>query len=714
MEPAGPFAEKRQLERSAVLVMTEKKQKQQQRSGWLLGVLLAIPLLILGFVLLAGSRGLGGCWRLQAAAADEVAVTEFSRRDDTAASASAEVLECFQVAQPVLLPEGATTSDGLTVSSSQGTGSSCTVTLMDHVFAYSYGVPFVGEFVPPDCAFNRVVMNFTVVSEGRQYDRLAVMYLNDTEVWRTSTAEPVTAPGIRWVYLKDMTEYLSLWKSPQKIIFDLGNIVNDVYTASFNTTLTATFFMADVDVGAAPPSDLIIPISARGSADNTGSMFTLPSSNATNTVSFPRNANRAVFAVSANGQANEEFWWSDVLQSDALAFSDTAGQLPGYSPFREVQVYIDGQLAGVQWPFPVIFTGGVVPGLHRPIVGLDDFDLREHEIDITPWLPVLCDGNDHTFTIQVAGLADDGATTASLTQTVGSSWYVTGKIFVWLDADADAVTNGTAPVVTSAPPTIRVSQQVVVDDAGANETLYYTVSVARSFSVQGYVASQNAAGAAAWSQTLAYTNDGVVGAYGYDQVNNLSMTGSDAATVAGQAVYSTTYSFPLFCNTTYGVSSAGNITLWAALDQGLALQVVGAAVFPTGLEAFAASNSSNSYPGGSVLSTRFNGTASFFEWADYSYSTGFGSSSQTFSFGGIGEASEQTLYTRDVTAVNATVVQDSEYIAGVSTSGSSKTLSLTAVAPARLEGALEVYAQAPLNGGTGPRVFLSRNDIGSQ
>lgn len=45
------------------------------------------------------------------------------------------------------------------------------------------------------------------------------MYFNDTEVWRTSTAEPTTAPGIRWTYLKDMTEYLSLWNAPQKIIF---------------------------------------------------------------------------------------------------------------------------------------------------------------------------------------------------------------------------------------------------------------------------------------------------------------------------------------------------------------------------------------------------------------------------------------------------------------------------------------------------------------
>ncbi len=113
--------------------------------------------------------------------------------------------------------------------------------------------------MPPSCAFNRVVMNFTVTSAGRQFDRLALMYFGDTEVWRTSTAEPKATPGIRWVYEKDMTEYLYFWKSPQKVIFDLGNLINDKYTGPFNTTLTATFFQTDVDTTQGPPSDLIIP-----------------------------------------------------------------------------------------------------------------------------------------------------------------------------------------------------------------------------------------------------------------------------------------------------------------------------------------------------------------------------------------------------------------------------------------------------------------------
>ena len=87
-----------------------------------------------------------------------------------------------------------------------------------------------------------------------------------------------------------------------------------------------------------------------------------------------------------------------------------------------VQLLIDGQLAGVAWPFPIIFTGGIVPSFWRPLVGIDAFDLREDEIDITPWLPLLCDGNQHSFEIRIAGLTDDGNGNAQLTNSVGSYW----------------------------------------------------------------------------------------------------------------------------------------------------------------------------------------------------------------------------------------------------------------------------------------------------
>ncbi|KAI1084791.1 peptide N-acetyl-beta-D-glucosaminyl asparaginase amidase A-domain-containing protein [Whalleya microplaca] len=590
----------------------------------------------------------------------------------TASAAANTPLECFQVAEPVLTPSGLTVRDAsrpptpsqALVDADINGEPSCTVVLMEHTFENSYGAPFVGDYTPPDCDFDRVVINFTTLVKGRQYDRTGVMYLGDTEVWRTSTAEP-TPYGIRWVWLKDMTPFVSMWKQPQTIIFDLENNVNDIYTGLLNTTLTATFFKSNVQTNGHAPADLIIPVTERTGSTGEPSQFTYPEQNASNTVNFPRNVNRAVFSVDVKGQGNEEFWWSNVPQSAIHTFEGGYGEYPGYSPWREVQVLIDNQLAGVSWPFPVIYTGGVVPQLHRPIVGVDAFDLREHEIDITPWLPLLCDGNSHTFTIRIVGLDDDGVASASLSSTTDSSWYVTGKVFLWLD-DEDSITSGTLGVASASDPSIAFSQRIIQNSTGGNETLEYNLSVDRSLSITSVVKTQNQEGTVTWTQSLSYSNVGAAYGYGYNNLNTFSIVGVDAATGPGVS-YSTSYNYPLYCNSTSSNAPDGALTLWAELNQGLNLEIQGNAVFSTGLEAF---ESDGEFFQGSVLSTWKNGTADYQRPANNSNSTGVGQTHQIFSFSGLVDdvgASKQ-LYYRDVSAYNDTVTGDDVEVFGKSTS----------------------------------------------
>lgn len=470
------------------------------------------------------------------------------------------------------------------------------------------------------------------------------------------------------ISIRDMTPYMYFWDSPQKLIFDLGNIIDSTYTGYYNTTLTATFFNAQDTVD---PADLIVPISARHGAASAASMFVVPSDNATNTISFPRNVNRAVFSVSACGQATEEFWWSNVLQSDINTFLPYDGTLYGYSPFREVQVLIDGHLAGVQWPFPVIFTGGVVPGLWRPIVGLDAFDLREHEIDISPFLPILCDGQEHTFEIRVAGINDNGGGSGTITETVGASWYVTGKIFIWLDANSASITTGTSPISFLPSPAISLSQSHTTDSTGANVTLTYTANVARSLSISSTVKSATGTKIHTWSQQLSVTNYAQYTDYGAIQVNSQSTTGLDTSLVGGTTYYKSSYNYPLYANTSYIIDPiSGNYSIGASLQRGLTLQIQGTPVFPTGLQPFAnlpKAASLISGLDGSLLTTTQNGTASYFASPSAGTSSSFGTTSQVFSFGGFDVnpgAGDTELYFRDVEAVNATVVRDFERLVG--------------------------------------------------
>ncbi|GAB7356322.1 hypothetical protein MBLNU459_g7118t2 [Dothideomycetes sp. NU459] len=590
-----------------------------------------------------------------------------------AAAATTPILEVFQVYPPVLtvdsdgdfeLTDGSTDDTIALASSNQ---SVCQETLVVHSFAYSYGEPFVGTYAPPSCSFNRVTWNLTVTSAGRQFDRLGIVYLGDIEVFRTSTAEP-KATGIEWTYLKDMTNYLVLFKEPQKLIFDLGNLIDSTYTAAFNVTLSASFFTAPDSI---TPADLILPISARESASNAASVFTVPPQLATSNMTLPRNILRAVVTLAATGQSAEEFWWSNVPSLYTETFPQT-GELYGYSPFREVQLYIDGHLAGVAWPFPIIFTGGVVPGLWRPIVGIDAFDLKEDEIDITPWLPLLCNGNNHNFTIRVSGLNDYANGTATLSETTGSYWLVTGKVFVWLD-EANQTTTGDLPTLHTPTPSFHVSATVGQIGAGVNatnETLTYQVTAQRHLSLSSTIHTSRGVQQALWQQTLYFSNNGNLTDAGNVQINSQSTTGVDVSSSG----YSKNFDYPLWAYTSYSTFK-DNYTIQATVNRGKIVQTIGQPVFPTGLESFSpAPDLQSQLPSfqGASLSTTQNGSATYIANSTSLTSFSFGTTAQDMVFSGleIGSSkdaagfpsitSNYELFHRYVEAVNGTVVEDEE------------------------------------------------------
>lgn len=53
----------------------------------------------------------------------------------------------------------------------------CQVTIAVNTFNNSFGSPFVGNYTPPACLAdgNTAIMNLTVQSQGRQFDRLAIV-----------------------------------------------------------------------------------------------------------------------------------------------------------------------------------------------------------------------------------------------------------------------------------------------------------------------------------------------------------------------------------------------------------------------------------------------------------------------------------------------------------------------------------------------------------
>lgn len=366
-----------------------------------------------------------------------------------------------------------------------------------------------------------------------------------------------------------------------------------------------------------------------------------------------------------------------MLESAALTYKAAANAtLFGFSPFREVQVLIDGQLAGVQWPFPVIFTGGVVPALWNPMVGIDAFDLKEGEIDISPWLGVLCDGQSHNFSINVVGLNDNGGSSAVLSSGVGSNWQVTGKVFVWLDRDPKAITTGPVPTINGLQPTIAVTQSVAQNATGFNDTLRYTTSVSRKFSVSSSITTSAGTQALSWTQDLTHSDDGVLSNAGGDQLNNITTTGTDTSTYPN-AAFTTTYSYPLSANVTSTLLANGTTRVAAVLSRTKSVDRSAGSggdgsVSPSGLQLFAALPATAdlvSSVKATSLSTTQSGSAVLLIPPNRT-TTSFGNGQQRLRFGGgtgqaLGNEADVELYLRDI-SVDSTgkVLGDSETLAG--------------------------------------------------
>ncbi|KAI0181234.1 hypothetical protein GGR52DRAFT_24737 [Hypoxylon sp. FL1284] len=435
----------------------------------------------------------------------------------------------------------------------------CRQVIAEHSFGNSYGAPFVGAYAPPtgECAdFTTAVFNLSVASAGQQYDRLATLWLGDVEVWRTSTAMPVAA-GIRWSLQKDVTAWRALLARDQKLVLDLGNLVDgDRYTGLFNVTLEALYFNDEYEAGFTP-APYIYPISTLASSSDAPSLFSLPGDSGAVNLTLPRNAESAVVSLMASGNGAEEFWFTNVPSEYVDTFPENPGWLYGYSPFREVQLLIDGQLAGVSWPFPILFTGGVDPGAWRPVVGIDAFELPAFEVDVTPWLGLLTDGQPHTFQFCVVGF--DAAAENGI-GTVGENWYVSGSLFVWVgDTTEQTVAQSFSSEVAGPAFDFHssIGMAVAQDGTVTNTSLYFGLTATRNLTVSATLMTGTGPRDVTWTQSLSFSNIQNMTDSAFNQ--SLAMVTSGSHSNSASDIVSH-YTYPLNLFSAYDVQSSGATT----------------------------------------------------------------------------------------------------------------------------------------------------------
>jgi len=347
----------------------------------------------------------------------------------------------------------------------------CKVQLFSNVmFADFSGKPF--SYSPPaNCPgpWAKVVLEADFsIQAGRQFDRTANIWLAGANIYFGTTAEPSRNVARNWHIESDLTDYSALFSLPQLGQVILGNLVNSTFTSILFGSSDLQFYPLakhahdDGDASLSAPADIVLPLSAGA---NGGTVGLTGAQQLARTFSFPLNVERAVLDVYAQSQASDEFWYTCVPNT----LSGELQSCPG-TAFRETEITIDGQPGGVAPVYPWIYTGGIDPGLWRPIPGVQTLNFTPYRVDLTPFAALLSDGQQHTVALSVFSAQDHFSTTASL--------------LLYLDHQASHITGQVVRNTLSATPTATIQQNLTTAADGTVSGTVTTTS-SRFYTVAG-------------------------------------------------------------------------------------------------------------------------------------------------------------------------------------------------------------------------------------
>ncbi|PKA51883.1 Peptide-N4-(N-acetyl-beta-glucosaminyl)asparagine amidase A [Apostasia shenzhenica] len=343
----------------------------------------------------------------------------------------------------------------------------CSLLVLHHVFANTVGEPpAIANFTSPlacPAPWTRVVLELSLSASDVQKDRIAAVWVDGAEILRTATPLPMAA-GAFWKVQKDVTRYTALFRrlcssggtaghagAVSMMLENSNASLPGVYSAN----VTLHFYRGPL-AGAAPnrfaymahpmakdiyrrPADFIIPVSREDGDCGSGFWFRLE--NDTNpppaaAVAVPRNTHRAVLEIFASYHGADELWYANPLRAAYDGGGATAN-----GAFRQIYATVDGRFAGGHIPFPVIYPGSINPFFWSPVSAIGAFDLPTYDLDLTPFLSLLLDGQPHEIGLGVR----DGQ----------PYWLLAGNLHLWVDPWSDTVAAG---VIDYRAPPLKVNR----------------------------------------------------------------------------------------------------------------------------------------------------------------------------------------------------------------------------------------------------------------
>ena len=435
----------------------------------------------------------------------------------------------------------------------------CKVVLFNHYKFDNFNAQSFTYTPPANCPAPWAKVIFVgdfAVTAGIQYDRTGNIWIGPTNIYFGTTSEPDPSNARHWQVERDLTEYSSLFTSAQDGAVDLGNLYNKTYNGLIYGTATLYFYPIPAGQSAPVTADQVIAFSAGATGgtvalDTTGQCCQ-PFLGAT--LTFPTNVQRAYLDVFAQSQHDDEFWYTcvpDNVANELESCSNTA--------FRESEITIDGNPAGVAPVFPWIFTGGIDPYLWFPIPGVQTLNFIPYRVDLTPFAGVLDDGNPHTIAMSVFNADDYFSFTASL--------------LLYLDHGATQDSGGIT-VNTLTPPSPTITENIHTDKSGNISGTVNTIS-GHNYQISGYLNTSTGQVTTTIAQDISFSNlqDFDLTASTYVQDINQGTTIASTTTItnsAGTYVDQVSWTWPLTADISVLVNPDGSGTQTTTINQNYA------------------------------------------------------------------------------------------------------------------------------------------------
>jgi hypothetical protein len=401
------------------------------------------------------------------------------------------------------------------------------------------------NFAPPAACpgpWAKVVLESDInLNAGIQYDRTANYWLGPVNIYFGTTSEPSPSEGPSWHIESDLTDYSSIFYTAQTGQADIGNTLCCGLTSTIFASAALEFYPVPQGQTAPVSADQVLALSAGPS----GGTVALDSGTSTlaGTFSFPLNVQSAYLDVYAQGQSTDEFWYTCVPNDVSTELESCAN-----TGFRETEITVDGQPAGVAPVFPWIFTGGIDPFLWFPIPGVQTLNFTPYRVNLTPFAGLLSNGQQHTVSLSVYNADNYFSATASL--------------LLYLDSGSAQVTGAVTNNTLTAPNPV-VTENLNVQPTFIQGTV--VVSSNRSYAISGYANTSKGKISTTVAQTAKFSNNQYFDITGTKYVQNIAQTTNlTSSTTVSQSgspnvVSHQTYNFPLVVNITELTLADGDI-----------------------------------------------------------------------------------------------------------------------------------------------------------